>query len=114
MRHSRRRRYIVEAEAIPGPQRALPENQQRWLEHPQAAEQAGGTLKDYDQRHGLSGKKFYQRKREFKARGITPPAVADVSFTPGQVLGTRPGTSVRVHLPNGIQLEVEDGVSART
>ncbi len=103
----------MEPEAAVDPQ-SLPENQQRWLEHLQAAEQAGGTFKDYAQSHGLSVKKLYQWRRDFKARGITAPASPKVSFTPVQVLDTRPTASIRIHLPNGVQLEVEDGISAET
>ena len=50
----------METEVIAGPQQALPENQQRWLEHVQAAAKVGGTFNDYAQRHGLSVKKLYQ------------------------------------------------------
>ena len=93
-------------EQKPSP-KPLTDNQQRWLNHIRAAEQAGQTLKDYASEHALTLSALYSYKAELKKRGHIssnhPAPFARVQNAP--VSNT---TSLRIQLLNGIRVEASD------
>ena len=113
--------------------------QQYWLEHVQACEKSEGTAKDYADEHGLSVSGFYNARCVLKKKGvwssagvepvapapsestkpattfqrvIVKPAPMDgaSAFSPTQ--SSQSATPCRIHLPNGVMLEVMTGVEA--
>jgi transposase-like protein len=91
----------------------LSENQRRWLEHLQAAEQSGLTLKAYARQRGLAVEKLYSWKQELKRRGVLREAEEPPTFVPVRLMGASATAPVSVYLPSGVRLEVGEGASAR-
>jgi len=113
--------------------------QQYWLKHIQACEKSGGTAKDYADKHGLSVSGFYNARCVLKKKGLwssadakpVPPAPSESTkpATTFQRVIVKPAprdeapvlsplqpshsdTPCRVHLPNGVMLEVMTGTNA--
>ena len=94
--------------------------QRQWLEHLetwQAQEEL--SLKEYARTRGLSVSALYTAKRWFKSRGIwrgrergarkrSRPRLNVVPVRVSPVAAPIMSSSVRVHLPNGIVLEVPE------
>ena len=98
----------------------LTARQRQWLEHLKTwQEQEELSLKDYAVAHGLSVSGFYTAKRWFKRRGIwqgrevggaqrrARPKLLPVRVTP-PALAPAGSAMVRVHLANGLMLEVPE------
>jgi len=113
--------------------------QQSWLEHVQACEKSEGTAKDYADEHGLSVSGFYNARSVLKKKGAWSEGdvepVSPASSEPAEpattfhrvIVKTTPrdeapvlspsqpsqsDTPCRVHLPNGVMLEVMTGTNA--
>ncbi len=98
--------------SMPPEASGLSENQRRWLEHLQAADQSGLTLRDYARQRGLSVKKLYSWKQDLKRRGVLPQPEARPTFVPVRFIGPNATVAVSVYLPSGVRVEVSEGVSA--
>jgi hypothetical protein len=98
--------------SMPPEASGLSENQRRWLEHLQAADQSGLTLRDYARQRGLSVKKLYSWKQDLKRRGVLPQPEARPTFVPVRLIGQNATAAVSVYLPSGVRVEVSEGVSA--
>ena len=89
--------------------------QQFWLEHVEACEGAGVSMKDYAERHGLNLQNFYCWKGQLKKRGLlspTPSSTDANAMMPVAFVASRePRPSARISLANGITIEVPSGVS---
>ena len=101
--------------------RELTACQRRWLAHLQAWQAQGELgLKAYAQRHGLSVSALYTAKRFFKQHGIwqgrevssTRRRQARAKLVPVRIeappLAMRASAMYRVHLPNGLVVEVPE------
>jgi hypothetical protein len=97
----------------------LTSRQQFWLEHVEACEAAGVSMKAYAERRGLNLQSFYGWKGQLKRRGLLSPAhssaddngmlpVAFVACPEPRVVAA---PSARISLANGITIEVPSGVS---
>ena len=89
--------------------------QRFWLEHLEACEAQGTSLKAYALAHGLSASALYTAKSALKRRrsrvGRSDP-VSMPKLVPVRV--ARPASMFRVLLPNGVVVEVpEHAVSFR-
>ncbi len=77
-----------------------------WLDHLRTARQQGLTLKAYAQAHGLSVSALYTARSTLKRRGVlSEPAPAPPTFVPVRLCPPA-GAAFRVHLPNGVVVEV--------
>ncbi len=89
----------------------LTERQRYWLRHLRAAERAGGPLKTYAERLGLSEHSMYEAKCRLRVLGVIAPAArrktaaprfTRVTVAPGESASV---TSLRVRLSSGAVLE---------
>ena len=79
--------------------------EQVWLDHVRAAREQGHTLKAYAQAQGLSLSALYSAHSALKRRGVlTETAPSAPTFVPVRI--TPAGAAFRVHLPNGVVVEV--------
>jgi len=110
--------------------------QRYWLEHIRACEKSDGTAKDYADKHGLSLSGFYNARCVLKKKGlwssagaapvasesskpattfqrvIVKPAPKDEAPVLSPLQPSHSDTPCRVHLPNGVMLEVMTGTNA--
>ncbi len=86
--------------------RARPKARDRfWLDHLRACREQRQTLKAYAQEHGLSVSALYNAHSTLKRRGVlTEPAPAAPTFVPVHL--STGSAAFRVHLPNGVVVEV--------
>ena len=84
--------------------RARP-REQFWLGHIRACRKQALSLSDYAKAHGLSLSALYTAHATLKRRGVldSPPPSA-VTFVPVRLASA--GAAYRVHLPNGVVVEV--------
>ena len=101
----------------PTPSPPLTASQRQWLDHLETWQEQDVTLKAYALTHGLSVSGLYTAKRLFKRRGIwrgregnrssrSRAELVRVRVTPARATPTM----FRVHLPNGIVVEVPEDV----
>ena len=92
----------------------LTSRQQFWLEHVEACEAAGVSMKAYAERRGLNLQSFYGWKGQLKRRGLLSPAHSsadDNGMLPvAFVASPEPSPGARVSFANGITIEVPPGV----
>ncbi len=85
----------------------LTERQQFWLDHIRACEASGSSTAQYAKNHDLRVASLYQRKKEFRKRGLLPtplckvPSFAKVRRTSD---GVREGV-LRICFPSGVRVE---------
>ncbi len=85
----------------------LTERQQFWLDHIRACEDSGSSATQYAKTHDLRVTSLYQRKKEFRKRGLLPtpsgktPSFAKVRRTSDEV---REGV-LRICFPSGVRVE---------
>ena len=106
------------SEPSPASTRALTARQRFWLEHLQAWQaQEELSLKAYAGAHELSVSALYTAKRWFKAHGLWQGREASVAPRPRATLVPvrvrapalpQSAATLRVHLPNGIVVEVPE------
>ncbi len=85
----------------------LTQKQQYWLEHIQQAHATGQSLSDYAAQHDLRLKALYQYRWLLRKKGVldeADQAPAFVKVSPPVV--PIPQTTVTVHFPNGIRVEL--------
>lgn len=88
--------------------------QRFWLEHLEACQAQGSSLKSYALAHGLSPGALYAAKSNLKRRGslstsklpVPAPTLLPVHITRGAAM-------FRVHLPNGVVIEVPEHADAQ-
>ena len=93
------------AKAIARSKAQLTERQQFWLDHLRVCREQGQTLRGYAKAHGLSVSGLYTAHSMLKSRGVltgTAPSVP--TFVPVRIAPG--GAAFRVHLPNGVVVEV--------
>ena len=92
-------------QAIPRSKARLTERQQFWLDHLRVCREQGQRLRGYAKAHGLSVSGLYTAHSTLKSRGVlTEPAPSAPTFVPVRI---SPGAAAfRVHLPNGVVVEV--------
>lgn len=90
--------------------RARP-REQFWLGHIRACRKQALSLSDYAKAHGLSLSALYTAHATLKRRGVlgSPPASA-ATFVPVRLAPA--GAAYRVHLPNGVVVEVAASVES--
>ncbi len=85
----------------------LTERQQFWLDHIRACEASGDTAAQYAKIHDLPVTSLYQRKKEFRKRGLLlapsckTPSFAKVRNASGEVREK----VLRICFPNGVCVE---------
>ena len=102
------------ARTIPAPNAPPKARDQFWLDHLRACREQGQTLKAYARAQGLSVSTLYGARSALKRRGVlTEPARAASPRGPAPVAPTfvpvripTAGAAFRVHLPNGVVVEV--------
>ena len=102
------------ARTIPAPNAQPKARDQFWLDHLRACREQGQTLKAYAHAQGLSVSTLYGARSALKRRGVLTepacalsprgPAPAAPAFVPVRI--PTPGAAFRVHLPNGVVVEV--------
>lgn len=95
----------------------LTSTQQFWLEHVEACEAAGVSMKAYAERHGLKLQSFYCWKGQLKKRRLIDegsPRSSTASLVPIDVtLRSDPTLAVtRITLVSGIVIEAPSGLDA--
>ena len=76
-----------------------------WLDHLRSARRQGQTLKAYAQAHGLSVSALYTARSTLKRRGVVAePSASAPTLVPVHIPAA--GAAFRVHLPNGVVVEV--------
>jgi transposase-like protein len=95
--------------------RGLTSTQRFWLEHVEACEAAGVSMKAYAERHGLSLQSFYCWKGQLKKRGQLSPRPsstdANAIMPVALVASPEPRPGARISLATGITIEVPSCVS---
>ena len=82
-----------------------------WLDHLRTARREGKTLKAYAQAHGLSVSALYTARSTLKRRGVlSEPAASAPTLVPVRIAPA--GAAFRVHLPNGVVVEVASHVES--
>ena len=90
----------------------LRSREQLWLEHLRSARQQAQTLQAYAQAEGLSVSALYTARSTLNRRGVvTEPSASAPTFVPVHIPPS--GTAFRVHLPNGVVVEVASHGRAR-
>jgi len=85
--------------------RKLTDKQRSWLEHVEACEVSGGSMKAYAETHGLDLQQFYLWKGRLKKLGLIKEASRNLSMEPVRINSSVClGASIR--LANGIRIEV--------
>jgi len=83
--------------------------QQFWLEHLEACREQGSSLKSYALAHGLSPGALYAAKSNLKRRGSWSASKLPVPSPTLLPVHIARGTAMfRVHLPNGVVVEVPE------
>ena len=88
--------------------RELTERQRYWLDHIQASERTGGTMKAYAQEHGLIVQELYQWKSWLVRKGILNTREDGGSLFE-RLIVERDSTTERdccLRLPNGVVMEL--------
>lgn len=80
--------------------RGLTERQQYWLEHIQACEASGESLKTYAAAHGFSPGAIYAAKKVLIRKGLI--ASSRARFQQVHVAAPALGCEWRIELPNGV------------
>ena len=92
-------------QAIPRSKAQLTERQQFWLGHLRVCREQGQTLRGYAKAHGLSVSGLYTAHSTLNSRGVlSEPAPSAPTFVPVRIAPD--GAAFRVHLPNGVVVEV--------
>ena len=92
---------------------ALTERQRYWLERVRACEASGKTIAEYAAEHGLAAQAMYAGKKILVKKSI-PPRRRPTRFQRAQVLDAAPGSSFRIHLPNGVVVAFSGAADAGT
>jgi len=83
--------------------------QRGWLRHVRAADRAGGTIKDYAARNGVSVQSLYQARKRLRRLGVLEPRVQPVRrpFVKVERTTACPGAGAvwRVRLASGTVFE---------
>lgn len=98
----------MDAEVKPLPEESeLTERQRYWLAHLRACEAAGVTAVAYAKEHELSLVSLYQRRREFRKRGLLPaPSHKAPSFAKVRVGSeSQREANLQIRFPNGVCVE---------
>jgi hypothetical protein len=83
--------------------------QRFWLEHLEACQAQGSSLKVYALAHGLSVSALYAAKSKLKRRGALPASMLPAPAPKlGPVRIARGASMFRVLLPNGVVVEVPE------
>ena len=92
-------------QAIPRSKARLTERQRFWLDHLRVCREQGHTLRGYAKTHGLSVSGLYTAHSTLKSHGVlSEPTPSAPTFVPVRIT---PGVGAfRVHLPNGVVVEV--------
>ena len=89
---------------IPRTKRA---REQFWLDHPRALHEQDQPLSAYAEAHGLSPGSLYRARARLRGRRlVSAPELTAPAFVPACI--APPGTGCRVHLPNGVVVEVPE------
>ena len=88
--------------------------QRFWLEHLEACQVQGSTLKSYALAHGLSPGALYAAKSNLKRRGVWPASTLPVPAPRLLPVHLARGAAMfRVLLPNGVVVEVPEHADAQ-
>jgi hypothetical protein len=82
----------------------LTDTQRCYLKHIQTAEQAGQSLKAYAAEHDVSLPALYSHKAVLRKKGHLPEH--QPTFAAVRLSAPVPARELRIHLPNGMMLEV--------
>lgn len=77
-----------------------------WLGHLRACESSGQRLADYARAHGLRVKSFYNARTHLLRRGLVQSNVSSPLFERARVVSAPALVNCRVHLANGVTVEV--------
>ena len=93
-------------QAIARSKARVTERQQSWLDHLRVCREQGHTLRGYAKAHGLSVSGLYTAHSTLKSRGALsePARTSAPTFVPVRIAPG--GAAFRVHLPNGVVVEV--------
>ena len=81
--------------------------EQFWLDHPRALHEQDQPLSAYAEAHGLSPGSLYRARARLRGRRlVSAPELTAPAFVPACI--APPGTGCRVHLPNGVVVEVPE------
>jgi len=86
----------------------LTEKQQYWLDHVQACDRAGLSMRSYAEANGLSLTALYSWKATLRRKGALDAAKPRL-FQRATVVGGRTSGDCRLVLPSGLALEVGAG-----
>ncbi|MGH8627599.1 MAG: IS66 family insertion sequence element accessory protein TnpA [Gammaproteobacteria bacterium] len=84
--------------------------QGHWLEHVRACEASSQTIAAYAKAHGLPKKSLYNARARLIKRGLVPSNVSS-GFQRARVVDAPALLNCRVHLANGITVEIGVEVS---
>ena len=99
-------------QSIPRSKARLTQRRQFRLGHLRVCREQGHTLRGYAKAHGLSVSGLYTAHSTLKSRGVvTEPAPSAPTFVPVRI--TPGGAAFRMHLPNGVVVEVPRTLRAR-
>jgi hypothetical protein len=93
-----------------GDERELTERQRYWLEHIQACEASGESLKAYAAAHGFAAGAMYAAKKVLIRKGLLPPS--SVRFQRVRAPVPSMQSEWRVELPNGTTVGFSGAVDA--
>jgi transposase-like protein len=85
--------------------RKLTDKQRGWLEHVEACEVSGGSMKAYAEKHGLDLQQFYLWKGRLKKLGLIEGASRNLSIEPARI-NSSVSRGASIGLANGIKIEV--------
>ena len=92
----------------PTPEKSvLTERQQFWFDHLQACDASGNSVAQYAKEHDLSVTSLYQRRQEFRKRGLLPaPSCKVPSFATIRMTSDLASEdALRICFPNGVRIE---------
>ena len=98
----------------PTPPTSLTPRQREWLEHLQAWQGSGATLRAYALSHELSVSALYSARRALVRRGVwpgrsqSPVRAATPKLVPVRINAPAPAAMLRILLPNGTAVEVPE------
>lgn len=82
----------------------LTERQAFWLRHLRNCQEAGESLKDYAEQHGLGLASIYAWNRKFQVRGDLKPS-SSLRFRRIEIAQPKMPSVFRIRLPNAVMVE---------
>ena len=83
--------------------------EQFWLDHLRAMREQDQPLSAYAEAHGLTPGSLYRARARLRRRGlVSEPEFTAPAFVPVRI--TPPGAAWRVHLPNGVVVELPEHI----